>query len=144
MIIMLFTGVTGEELGWRGFLQPHLQQRFSPLISSILVGFAWAFWHLPLWLTGVWDSNFVLYLLETVAFSIIIGWAFNNTDQSVFIASMFHYFVNFSVLIIDVATSLGMISIEGDALLSPIIYSLYAILVVIISILVKNSKIQDV
>jgi len=72
-----------------------------------------------------------LYLLETVALSIIIGWAFINTDQSVFIASMFHYFVNFSVLIIDVATGLGLISTEGNVMISLIIYSLYAILIVV-------------
>ncbi len=35
----LFAGSLGEELGWRGFVQNHLQKRHSPLKASIIVGF---------------------------------------------------------------------------------------------------------
>ncbi len=37
----LFAGSLGEELGWRGFVQNHLQKRYSPLKASIIVGFWW-------------------------------------------------------------------------------------------------------
>src|SRR5262245_59507565 len=37
--------IFGEEVGWRGFLLPHFLQRFSPILSAILVGIIWAFWH---------------------------------------------------------------------------------------------------
>jgi membrane protease YdiL (CAAX protease family) len=37
----LFTAAL-EEPGWRGFLLPRLQQRFSPLLASLLVWFPWA------------------------------------------------------------------------------------------------------
>ncbi len=135
LIIAIVTGATGEELGWRGFLQPHLQQKYTPLISSIIVGLAWGLWHLPLWFTGIWaDSNLALYLIRTIAYSIIIGWAFNDTDQSIFLASMFHYFVNVSILTID----LGLITLETYSMISPIIYSVYAISVVCISIFLKK------
>lgn len=88
---------------------------------------------------GVWsDSNLVLYLLRTITYSIFIGWAFNSSDQSVFVASMFHYFINLSVLITPV--DFGLISLEAFAMISPIIYSLCAIVVVIVSIFVKKSK----
>jgi membrane protease YdiL (CAAX protease family) len=40
----------GEELGWRGFLLPRLQARYSALVSSIIVGIVWGLWHLPLFM----------------------------------------------------------------------------------------------
>lgn len=39
-----------EELGWRGFMLPVLQERYSALTASLLVGVAWAGWHLALFL----------------------------------------------------------------------------------------------
>lgn len=36
-----------EEPGWRGFALPHLEERLSPVQSTLLLGFLWALWHLP-------------------------------------------------------------------------------------------------
>lgn len=41
-LIATLTGALGEELGWRGFLLPQLQQRFGALTSSLGVGVIWA------------------------------------------------------------------------------------------------------
>src|SRR3954453_22365974 len=38
----------GEEIGWRGFLQPHLERRHPPVLAANLVAIVWAAWHLPL------------------------------------------------------------------------------------------------
>ncbi len=37
-----------EELGWRGFALPRMQDRFSPVRATLLLGGVWALWHLPL------------------------------------------------------------------------------------------------
>lgn len=132
VVIMLFTGATGEELGWRGFLQPQLQTRFNWVMSSIIVGLCWGLWHLPLFVIGVYQSNLVLYLIVTVSYSIIIGWAFNKTNQSIFIASMVHYFANFSSVLLT-STGLGLIKSEVYLLLAPVLYALFAIGVIILS-----------
>lgn len=42
----------GEEFGWRGFLQPHMIERFGLLRGVSLLGLVWAFWHLPANLAG--------------------------------------------------------------------------------------------
>ena len=42
----------GEEIGWRGFALPRLQERFSPLAASLIVGTLWWAWHLPEALSG--------------------------------------------------------------------------------------------
>ena len=41
-------GPLGEEPGWRGFAQPRLQSKWSPLASTALLGLLITGWHLPL------------------------------------------------------------------------------------------------
>jgi len=47
LFIFLFIGL-GEEPGWRGFVLPRLQQRYSELGASLILAPLWAVWHLPL------------------------------------------------------------------------------------------------
>ena len=37
-----------EEPGWRGFALPRLQDRFSPVRSTLVLGAVWAPWHAPI------------------------------------------------------------------------------------------------
>jgi uncharacterized protein len=48
LLLQLLTSGLGEEPGWRGYLLPRLQERFSPVRSVWLLGLAWAVWHYPL------------------------------------------------------------------------------------------------
>ena len=55
LFVMVWGTVWGggqEELGWRGFMVPVLQEQYSALVTSLLVGLAWAGWHLPLFLNA--------------------------------------------------------------------------------------------
>jgi membrane protease YdiL (CAAX protease family) len=44
----LFINGGPEELGWRGFALPRLQERFSPVRATLVLGTIWGLWHLPL------------------------------------------------------------------------------------------------
>ena len=63
-----------EELGWRGYILDELQKCYSALTSSLLLGTAWAFWHLPLFflkdsvfsVVGVSSLAFWLYFLNII------------------------------------------------------------------------------
>ena len=70
----------GEELGWRGYLQEQLIQRFGLSKGIICLGLLWSFWHLPLLLAGYnYPENPVLGALLLspillVAASFVLAW----------------------------------------------------------------------
>jgi membrane protease YdiL (CAAX protease family) len=89
----------GEELGWRGYALPRLQQKYSALWSSVIVGVLWALWHTP----AFWASEGTLisgqpvtlfavgwYIIFTIALSILHTFIYNNTKGSVLLAVLFH------------------------------------------------------
>lgn len=47
ILLVAFAGGGNEELGWRGFVLPRLQQALSPLAASVVLGLIWAIWHAP-------------------------------------------------------------------------------------------------
>lgn len=93
---VLIIGGGVEEIGWRGFLQPALEQRLPFPAATILTGAIWYVWHLPLWLIPT--SNH--YEDSLIGFAInIFVWAFVSAaiykaTQSVFACVMHHAFIN--------------------------------------------------
>ncbi|MGI8729905.1 MAG: CPBP family glutamic-type intramembrane protease [Solirubrobacteraceae bacterium] len=63
LVAAVFVGSLQEELGWRGYALPRLLDRWSAVPAALLVGVAWALWHLPLYAivdgqerTPLWSS----------------------------------------------------------------------------------------
>ena len=62
--------VLGEELGWRGYALPRLVARFGPIVGTLILGIAWAFWHLPLFMiagTPQYRTGFLPFALMLMA-----------------------------------------------------------------------------
>ncbi len=117
---VLFTSVLGEEIGWRGYALPGLLRRYQTLEASLLIGAAWALWHLPLfWLPGDFHQELPLlvFLLQVVASSVIYGWMFVNTRGSLLLPNLFHAVTNTAVGLLPVLP----MSTGGD--LRPFLYS---------------------
>jgi len=76
-----------EELGWRGFAQPRLQERFSPLTANLILAALVTLWHLRLIPTG----NYAwIYIPGTMAVTLIYGWVYNATGGSVLLTLIMH------------------------------------------------------
>ena len=79
----IFTAVY-EEPGWRGFLLPQLQRRFSPLVASIFVWLPWAMWHAPLDFSGGIGRNLTLWvqvrLIYFIPITILLTWLYNRSE----------------------------------------------------------------
>ena len=90
LLVYLFTrGPLGEELGLRGFALPRLQQRYSPFKSASIIGFLWAYWHLPV-LLGRDPVSIVVFLLAAFCLSYIFTWLFNASKGSLIPVLLFH------------------------------------------------------
>jgi membrane protease YdiL (CAAX protease family) len=102
-VFMLLFGPLPEELAWRGYGLDRLQARLTPLASSLVLGAAWAVWHLPLFFIngtyqhglGLGTRSFWLYQLDKVPQSVLMTWIYNNTWRSTLSAVLFHFTVNF-------------------------------------------------
>lgn len=78
--VTLFLAGAIEELGWRGFLQPRLQHRFTAVSASVLIGIVWGLWHVPMILGGAGEFTvFWEYMLNITMMSVVLGWLYNNT-----------------------------------------------------------------
>ena len=89
---MLF-GSIGEEIGWRGFLLPLLNQKTSPLVSSIIVGCLWGFWHMNYANDVVF---WLLFIVITIELSILLTFLANKSHKNIWTAIIFHTFFNFA------------------------------------------------
>lgn len=107
----LIIGLTAgpmEEIGWRGFLLPHLLKRYSPLVSTLLLGLViWGgLWHGYADYFGLGDKGsafWVLMLLEgpglLTAWSLIITWVYENTNGSLLFSILMHMSISSSAFI---------------------------------------------
>lgn len=136
----LLAGPLGEELGWRGFAQNELQKKYSPLIASVIVGFWWGLWHLPIWFTNGFMGidlikYIVIFMISIITISIIMT-AFYNLNKNLLIPIIIHQLFNFLISIIN-----------GDLIdilmYNAILYFIVAIILIIINpkeILYKRGK----
>ena len=106
LIIAMFLDAGGlfEENGWRGFALPLLQKRFRPLQASILLGFFWSMWHIPVKINLLFDygiinflSMFLILTCKFILISIIMTYFFNKVGQTTIIAIVMHGLSNDSV-----------------------------------------------
>jgi len=96
-VIVILLISLGEEFGWRGFALPRLQERFSALNASLLLGLVWGFWHLPGFLIGAGvpsDLPFAMFLFWIVLASILMTWVYNHTGGSILSAILMHSAAN--------------------------------------------------
>lgn len=110
VILWLLTYGLGEEVGWRGFALPRLQERRSALSASLILGLFWGLWHLPAFF---YKPTYVamgllagipLLLLSVAAASIIFTWLYNSTQGSLLMVVLFHAF--YDLLLLSEASSL--------------------------------------
>ena len=97
LAVLLIGGPLGEELGWRGYALPRLERRFGWTAAAVLLGLIWAAWHLPLFLlprTPQAHLPLAWFVLQTVAFSVILAWVYGRSGGSLLLVVLLHGAVN--------------------------------------------------
>lgn len=99
-------GALGEELGWRGYALPRLLALSTPLRAGLIVGGAWAIWHVPaFFLSGVMAASWAAFgwwALTTLALSLVMTWLYLRANGNVVVAGIVPHFV------INAAGALGI------------------------------------
>jgi len=123
---MIF-GAIGEEIGWRGFLQPTLERQYSIIPSAIIVGLFWGLWHIGNYQYGI--TYMIGFLLFTISASVILRILLNKTENNLIVSVFFHLSINigFFIFFKNSLTNEKMICING------FIWALTAFVISIIS-----------
>lgn len=88
----------GEEYGWRGYLQPLLQEKFGKRWGVIFVGILWQIWHVPFYFPDkFWDGRILFArFIYLPALSVVLGYVYMKTENVWLIAYM--HFINNLIL----------------------------------------------
>jgi membrane protease YdiL (CAAX protease family) len=92
----VLTGGINEESGWRGFAIHRLQARYPVIVAGLIVGYLWAFWHLPYDIGEGVPTSWLLQnrLFWTPLMGIIMTWLYNRTNGSLLAPALFHPAMN--------------------------------------------------
>ena len=90
---LLFGGV--EEIGWRYFFQPALQEKLTYLVSTLYTFLAWSLWHLLyFYIDGSLATiHFLPFLLGLLSNCFILSAIYTNT-RSLWLCVMTHALIN--------------------------------------------------
>lgn len=119
--ILFLGGPLEEELGWRGFALPRLQEQRSAFSSSVILGAIWGAWHVPLYFvagTGQQETAasagpafaITAFVVWTIGLSILFTWLFNETRGSLIVVILFHAAVNLGAFVPAAVGSTGAAS----------------------------------
>jgi membrane protease YdiL (CAAX protease family) len=97
----------GEEVGWRGYALPRLAARLGLGGASLVLGMAWALWHLPLFFiagSGSDGQSFPVYLLHVTALSVAMAWLYWRTGGSLLLTMLMHAAINNTTTLVPAAS----------------------------------------
>ncbi|MEM2945283.1 MAG: CPBP family intramembrane glutamic endopeptidase [Thermoproteota archaeon] len=117
-----------EEIGWRGYALPVLQEKRSALASSLIVGVFWALWHWPHFTVkdSVMAVNYHSFLWFTVfilLLSISYTWLYNSTNGSLLAVSLYH-----------ASTNASNITLFGEGNIASSVFPFYFLTVTILTL----------
>ena len=147
IIVCTITGATGEELGWRGYLQRHFEKKENGdvLKSALKVGLIWCFWHTLLWFVsgtgfGTWYliSYIATFIILNMCLSLIIAICYKKC-RNIFVPMWIHFLSNVTMSLAAPYFSTSSAIIEAKWILS----ALY-IVVTLLFVLWYKRKEKDI
>lgn len=99
VVLYLIAGPLAEEFGWRGYVQPRLRQRLGLISTSVVLGLAWALWHVPLFFLpgtgqhamGLFTPNGLIFVLTCIPLSFLYLFVSERLGGRVWAAILIHF-----------------------------------------------------
>lgn len=109
MFIRFMSGPWSEEFGWRGYALDRLIAPLGAIPGSIVLGVVWGVWHLPLFfMPATWHgqvgfalTGFWMFILFSVALSLLMTTIYIHTNLSILSAMMVHFASNFTAQLFE-------------------------------------------
>ena len=95
LFLWIFTYGIGEEIGWRGFALPRLQEKMNSLSATLVLGVLWALWHLPIFFYLFDPAIAIGWFFGLMSGAIVFTWLYNSTDGSLLAVALWHATFNF-------------------------------------------------
>lgn len=92
-------GCIGEEIGWRGFMQPFFNRNYSLFSSAVFTGILWGAWHFGK-LASYGILGYLLFILLITEFSVIMAWIYSKSNGNMTCMVLFHLGVNISSILL--------------------------------------------
>ncbi len=93
LLVLQLIGACGEEIGWRGLLQPVLETHYRRWLAILVTGVIWALWHVQVIAAGPVIA--LSFLVSTVTFAILLGTLGNGgVRQRIAVATVGHWLIN--------------------------------------------------
>jgi membrane protease YdiL (CAAX protease family) len=120
-ILLIAINGLGEESGWRGFLLPALQRRWSPLTASLIVAGVWALWHVPAFVVNenyraMPAAMLPMFFVGLACGSVFLTWLYNRGRRSIALVATWHGLFNFTTG--TVAARGGLAAVETSVVLA--------------------------
>jgi membrane protease YdiL (CAAX protease family) len=125
----------GEEIGWRGYVLPRLQAKYSALTSTLILGVIWGFWHLPKYLSRWNTVSFAWFMVHTMAYAVILTWLYNNTKGSLLLVAISHASSNTVGVFMPMAST-----VSSENMSAYIIFVLFEVLTAVIIVLATGAE----
>ena len=100
LVLWFISNGLGEEIGWRGFALPRLQEHHGALTSTLILALLWAGWHTPFFFylptyreMGIAGAPGFFFSL--VAGAILLTWLYNGSGGSILMVAIWHGMFNF-------------------------------------------------
>lgn len=128
LIPIMIVGGGMEETGWRGMLQPALEEKMNFILATLTTSVIWGVWHLPLFLiskTTQYQMSFPSFLLFCVTLSFVLANVY-RISQSICACIFVHAWSNvvqgmFTRTAIEQALSMKVITVYFIVILISIV-----------------------
>jgi len=103
VLLHFVTGPIGEELGWRGYLLPQMMTVLPRIRASLVVGFIWSLWHIPLYIGLIItnSTDWLLFIAETTVLGVLFLVLMIRSSWAISLAILFHWAVNVVPGVVD-------------------------------------------
>lgn len=124
--VFFFGGPLNEEIGWRGFATPRMLEKYSPLITGLIIGVIWSIWHAPLHFNGLYGNGllgFLMRFIYNIPFGIMFTWYFIKSQNNLLGAIILHASVN-------VYASFALLSLNVS-IFNSLIYIIFTVIIIV-------------